>query len=256
MSPPPSPMKLHLAATKLALEINKSSTAKYSTASNDIIRDALFVLSHDAICVHRAIGNLVQAGWSSPAAALARTLFDIWISAGAIVHSNKPALAAFKYFYSGHNSHSRDVVYPAAARAATRKQIRERIKTLPPGDRADAEEAMKDKERPYWFNPEWKSPIDIVALFDAKELELQWSYRLLSAAAHGSFFGMRAFRDRDVEQNVNPRLPPGKTAYSVALISARFLVELTALRDHQEQLGMTKDCERFRHLLYAAALAS
>jgi len=35
-----------------------------------------------------------------------------------------------------------------------------------------------------------------VALFDAKELELQWSYRLLSAAAHGSFFGMRVTETR------------------------------------------------------------
>ncbi len=45
----------------------------YSGANNDTIRDALFVLSHEALCVHRAIGELVKAGWYSPAAALART---------------------------------------------------------------------------------------------------------------------------------------------------------------------------------------
>jgi hypothetical protein len=49
----------------------------YSGANNDTIRDALFVLSHEALCVHRAIGELVKAGWYSSAAALARTLFDI-----------------------------------------------------------------------------------------------------------------------------------------------------------------------------------
>lgn len=245
----PSPMKLHPAATNLALKVQRSSARKYRNASNDIARDALFVLSHDAICVHRAIGELVEAGWSSPAAALARTLFDVWISVGAIVHNKKPTLAAFKYFYSGHNSLSRDIVYPAAARAVTRKQVRERIKTLPPGDRADAIEAMKDKERPYWFNPEWKSPSDVVALLGTEELELQWSYRQLSAAAHGSFFGMRLFSDRQNEISVNPGLPPGKTAHRVALISARFLVELTALRDQHEKLEMAQDCENLCELL-------
>ncbi len=248
-----SPMSLHLAATNLALRVQRSSTRKYSNASNDITRDAFFVLSHDAICVHRAIGDLVKAGWSSPATALARTLFDIWISAGAIVFSKKPALAAFKYFYSGHNSLSRDVAYPAAARAATRKQIRDRIKALPPPDQDDAIDAMKDKVRAYWFNPEWKSPSDVIPLLGPKELDLPWRYRLLSAAAHGSFFGLRVYRERYEEHDVNPRLPPGKTAYSVAVISAGFLLELTALRDQHEQLEAAQDCEKLRHLLNATA---
>lgn len=112
---------------------------------------------------------------------------------------------------------------------------------------------MKDKERPYWFNPEWKSPSDIVARLGPNDLELEWSYRLLSAAAHGSFFGMRVYRDRADEINVNPHLPPGRTAYMVALISARLLVELTALRDQHEKIGMANYGERLRDLLKATA---
>lgn len=40
----------------------------------EVVRGALFSISHGAVIVHRAIGELVENGWSSPGAALARTM--------------------------------------------------------------------------------------------------------------------------------------------------------------------------------------
>ncbi|MBI1814685.1 MAG: hypothetical protein HYR72_06895 [Deltaproteobacteria bacterium] len=138
-------------------------------------------------------------------------------------------------------------------RASLRKEIHDRISSLPAADRDDALQAVGDKDRSYWFNPEWASPSAVAAVLGSEELELAWTYVQLSAAAHGAFFGMRLFRDRPDEFSVNPRIPPGKTAYSVALLSARFIVEISARRDEYEGLGMASDCDTIRRLLNVMA---
>jgi hypothetical protein len=95
------PSIFHKAALDLAVRAQDLSVKKYGSAENDILRDAFYVLLHDSVCVHRAIGCLVDEGWSGPGAALLRTLTDMSISAVALENSSEPRMAAFRYLYAG-----------------------------------------------------------------------------------------------------------------------------------------------------------
>lgn len=86
-------VRSYQASFDLAIRAQILSKAKYDSSPNDIVRDALFVLSHDAICVHQAIGQLVFTGWSSPAAPLVRTLLDLTVSMLAILNGTTPPLS-------------------------------------------------------------------------------------------------------------------------------------------------------------------
>jgi len=241
------------AAIELAVLAQSISRAKYESSPNDIVRDALFVLAHDAICVHRAIAQLVLSGWSSPAAPLVRTLLDLTVSMLAILNGASPPLGAFKYLYSNFRRFGRDMERSPADRARIRKQVRERIGQLPVTQRHDALKAYAEKDRAYWFAPEWSSPSAVIEQFGAPGMAE--FYRQFSAAAHGGFFGLRLFRDDPDRIDINPRLPPGKHALSVIFISAKLVVELTRGRDSYERLGLEAACSRLAWRINAAALA-
>lgn len=233
----------HNEAVALAVKAAHESAKKYEGAPNDLVRDACHVISHDAVCVHRAIGALADAGWSGPAAALLRTLLDLNISALAIVKSARPKMAAFRYFYSGFRRYARDVAFPKPARDQMRSQARNRISSLPKSLRPEALDVLREKDRPYWFAPEWHKPTDIIKQFGGDELN--WLYAQSSAAAHGTFFGMRLFRDEPDRIDINPRTY-GPKAMSLDHASCRFLVEIVHIRDTVEQLGLARDIEDFR----------
>lgn len=68
------PSIFHKPIIELAVELQGRSKLKFDDQPNDLVRDALFVLCHDAVTVHRACGALVDAGWPAPGAALLRTV--------------------------------------------------------------------------------------------------------------------------------------------------------------------------------------
>src|SRR6185295_20107271 len=103
--------KLHQLATSVADDCQRRSHQKFTGEGKDIVRGGLFSILHDAVLVHRAIGLLVVGGWSSPAAALARTMLDLTVSMVAILQSKNPPLAAFRYFHAGHRQIARDQTF-------------------------------------------------------------------------------------------------------------------------------------------------
>lgn len=229
--------RLHVLATKMVVEAARQSAEKYDSAGNDIVRDALHAISQDATITHRAVATLVRAGWSGSAAGLLRTLFDLLIAATAITNSRNPHLMAFQYFYSGYRRMGRDDKrYDATARRRAREETRNRIRRLPAEQRQPALAFIKDRDRPYFFNPEWRSPTDVLGKIQVEDLPHVYSQ--LSAAAHGGFQGVRLFRDKPDERGINPQVPPGPHARSVLLISSRLLVELTSLRGAVEGLRL------------------
>jgi len=245
------PSVFHEPAIELAVELQRRSKEKFDSAPNDLVRDALFVLTTDAVCVHRALGCLVGAGWPGPAAALLRTLLDINISALAVINSTTPTMAAFRYFYSGFRRHARDQSFPREVRHHMFDQIRSRITLLPNELRALALAVIKEKDRPYWYGQEFASPSAILERFG--RAEIHWIYAQLSGAAHGSFMGLRLYRERPDTIDINPE-PSGPKALSLDLISCRLLAELLHVRDGAEQLAMATAVSEFIRQLFQAAL--
>jgi hypothetical protein len=229
----PVPTIFHEPAIQLVVDVHAASLAKHAKAPNDLVRDAFFVLSHDSVRVHRAVGHLVDSGWSAPGAALLRTLVDISISAIAVSRSAQPKLAAFKYLYSGLRRHSRDQKFTSAQRRGMFAEIRRRLDQLPDPLRAEALVVAQQKDRPYWFAPEWSSPSMIIDQHG--DPDMKWVYMQLSAAAHGSYLGMRLFRDNPDEISINAD-PIGPRALTVDLTSARWLIEIARIRADVEGL--------------------
>lgn len=236
------PTIFHDEAIDIAVAAQDRSTATYADAENNLRRDAMFLLSHDSIRVHRAIGCLVDHGWSGPGAALTRTLMDISISAMALASSKNPGMAAFKYLYSGFRRHARDQSLPGDDRRRMFSQIRRRLAQLPEDLRAEALAIIKERDRRYWFSPEWASPSAVIEVCGAPGL--RWTYMQMSAAAHGGALGMRLFRDMPDEININSD-PIGPRAISLDLTSCRWLVETVRIRDLVEGLGMSPRIDDF-----------
>ena len=105
----PSPVDMLFdQAIEFAVEANELSAAKYEHAPNNIVRDAFYAISQDAVITHRAVGALTRTGWTGASAVLLRTLMDLQISAVAILRSKDKKLAAFRYFYSSFRRLGRD----------------------------------------------------------------------------------------------------------------------------------------------------
>jgi hypothetical protein len=238
---------LHYFAVRLADECQKRSHTKFAAEPKEIVRGALFSILHDAVIVHRAIGELVNRGWSSPGAALARTMLDLTVSMVAIIKSKNPPLAAFRYFNASYRQIARDQVYSSEFRRSVRTLIRDQIDQLQPEDRPAAFQFLKEKDRPYWFWEEWKSPSEVIAAFASPKV--QESYKRLSAAAHGGYLGLRVFRDRFDEYYINPRLPLGTQAILVSVSSSRYLIELVSIRSQYEELNLESLCTKLRELI-------
>jgi hypothetical protein len=246
------PTVFHDRVLDLAVTINDASQAKFKGRPNDIVHDAVFLLSHDAICVHRAIGKLVDSGWPAPASVLLRTLLDQVVSALAMRHSKEPVISAFRFMYSGPRRVSRDHRFSAEVRRDARMQAESRIELLPPVLRPRATEVLNEKERAYWFSPEWRNPRAV--LEDTAPPEIQSLYGALSGAAHGSYLGLRIFRENPDALNVNPELPPGRRAASVDLGSCQLLLAVLGIRADIEALKEIKNVTLL-HKEIEAALA-
>jgi hypothetical protein len=223
---------------ELALRVQERSGKKYATAPNDLVRDALFVLTHDSICVHRAIGTVVDAGWSGPGAALLRALVDLNVSTLAIVNSANPPMAAFRYMHSGLRRHARDQLFTAQQRKAIFSRIRKRIALLRPELKTEALAVVRERDRPYWFAEEFQSPTVVLDRFGVPGMK--WAYLQISAAAHGSMIGLRLFRDEPDRIDINP-YPVGPKALALDVSSCRFLAGVLELRDAHERLGMAAE---------------
>jgi hypothetical protein len=219
----------------------------------DIVHAALTSIIHDAITAHRAVGLLVWSGWSSAAAPTVRMILDLTVSMLAVINSENPRLAAFRYFHAGYRNFERDLHYTKGTRRHTRELLRQRVAQLDPVDRPAALKYLRSKERAYWFADEWSSPSKIVDEFGSEHM--RWEYQQYSAAAHGGFFALRTVRDRPFDADINARLPIGRSAAVVSLESARALIELVCLRDQWENSGFSIGiCPELRELFSRVVL--
>lgn len=235
----------HLLVLDFANEFQKTHYEAFKNHPQDIVRGALFSIFHDAVILHRSVGELVFGGWSSSAAILVRTLIDLTVSMVAILNSQNSPLAAFRYFNSSYRQISRDEYFNSEFRRNVRGLIREQIEQLPKADRPAALQFLKERDRAYWFWEEWKSPSEVIKKFGSTKL--QDAYRGFSAATHGGFFGLRVYRDRFDVADINPRFPIGKQAVLVSASSSRYLIELISLRSRHENLdGVESICVELR----------
>jgi hypothetical protein len=237
-------LEMHERAILLAVESSERSAARYADASNDVSRDAMYAISLDAVVVHRCLPSPVLSGWGGPSAALIRTLLDLLISACAVVFSENPKLAGFKYFYSGFRQLSRDDGFERSFRRAIRNQARERILALPESERPAAVAVLKARDRAYWFGEEFTSPTAVLERLATPDLVD--AYRTFSAVAHGGFLGMRLFRDNPDLRTINPQLPVQAKSLSLLVTSGRLLVEVISLRNRHELLDLDDALQQYR----------
>ena len=234
----------HLLVLDFADEFQRKHYETFKNHPQDIVRNALFNIFHDAIILHRAVGDLVFGGWSSAGAIIVRTMLDLTVSMMAILNSQNPTLSAFKYFNSSFRQLSRDNYYSSEFRRGVRGLVREQIGLLPLEDRTLAFQFLKEKDRAYWFWEEWKNPSEVISKFGSSKL--QDAYKGLSSAAHGGFIGLRVYRDRFNDYDINPRLPIGKQAALVTVSSSKYLNELISIRSQYESLGLENICIEIR----------
>lgn len=211
---------------------------------SDVDSAALTAITHDAVIAHQGAGLLVFNGWSSAAAPVVRSMVDLTVSALAIVNSASPQLAAFKYLHAGYRTFERDIGYSREGRAGARQLLRSRVERLRPEDRPTAVAYLRGRNRPYWFADEWRTPSEVLDAFGSEDMK--WRYGQLSSAAHGGFLGVRTWRDRPFEMNINARLPIGRSAAVLALQSSRMLIELVCLRAEYDGTGFRPVCDTAR----------
>lgn len=235
---------LHDLATKLAWDSQELSIKKFSKETFPIVNYAIFNIFHDAMIIHQSNRGLVYNGWSSSAAILVRTLLDLTVSLIAIVKSENPTLAAFRYFNSNHRQIMRDDTFSSELRKEIRELIRNQINQLRPEDKSSAYQFLKEKDRPYWFWEEWSSPKKVIDKFASPDILEE--YQRLSSAAHGGFYGLKLFRDRFDEYDITPRLPLRMQAILVSVSSSRKLIELVSIRSGYENLDLEPICIRLR----------
>lgn len=179
-------------------------------------------------------------------------MLDLTVSMVAILQSKNPPLAAFRYFNASHRQIIRDQNFSSETRRSLRELIRFQISQLPSEDRPAALQFLKEKDRPYWFWEEWHSPAAVISAFASPKI--QEAYKRFSAAAHGGYLGLRIFRDRPYEHDINPRLPPKKQASLVSISSSRYLIELVSNRSNYEELDLETSCTELLGLIETIAI--
>jgi hypothetical protein len=180
-------------------------------------------------------------------------------SIAVIANSDRPDVAAFRYFYALARDVLQDVAQVpdivAAAEASIRAEMDEAVKQHMAQMTEDDQRAASDflGQPPgghYWYSGLFQGPTAIIRQFFSTEvLEV---YRFFSSATHAAFIGMRRFRDDPGLQNINPRKDPRAAGFSI-LVSSRMLIDgsyaiaqVRGLGDmgYNAALKMIRDCKQ------------
>ena len=151
------------------------------------------VLTHDSICLHRAIHSLCFAGWAFAAPILLRAMLDALLSVVVITRSARPNVAAFKFLYAGARSALQDPAESAAVKAEARANIAKYRPQMTPEEQVEADSFLSERPRgAYWYSGEFRRPSEVISRHLPAQADL---YEILSSPAHAGFLGMRMFRD-------------------------------------------------------------
>lgn len=200
---PEAAVKAHKAAFTHALALNDRLAA--GSSREPVAGAALYTISHDALCLHQAIGTLAFEGWAFATPLLLRTLLEGLTNAVAITNSSRPNLAGFKYFYfpSRETERHKDQARPELLEEME-FNVKQHLEQLSSEDQTAARAFLTKKGiGEYWFTEEFDGITDLLkrfAIADVQEL-----YRRLSDAVHFGFIGMRLYRDEPDVLDVGPR---------------------------------------------------
>jgi hypothetical protein len=251
---------IHDAAIGYVVKVQGASFQKAEQEQSDLVAtSALSVLSHEMVCLHRAIKDLSLAGWAFAAPILLRSMVDAMCSIAVIANSDRPDVAAFKYFYTFtkdflHDpTRAPDVVAAKEApiRAELEASIIEHMAQMTEGDQQAASNFQKQPPAGYyWYSDLFRGPTEIIKQFFSSDM--LHTYKYLSLSTHAAFIGMRLFRDDPGLQDINPRKDPGAAGFAMIgssrmlLESSRAIVLFRGLGDlgHDAVLKAMRDCRR------------
>jgi hypothetical protein len=163
-------------------------------------------------------------------------MIELGASGAVVVNERACELEGFRYSYAELRATAHDAEMPPSVREDARSQLQLAIDRMPAELRNEAVEITSQKPAgPYWYNPLYKGPKQVLTSFMKPDI-YRFVYGYLSDSAHGSFCGMRLFRDNPDEMHPNPRLDPASQTRTLA-ISSRMLLEFCRLRAEFEAPG-------------------
>ncbi len=223
---------IHDAAIDYAVNVQRASFQKTEQEKSSLVAtSALSALSHEMVCLHRAIKDLSLSGWAFAAPILLRSILDAMCSIAVIANSDRPDVAAFKYFYAFTKDFLHDPTRAPDSVAGMEAPIRAELEAsiiqhMAQMTEGDQQAASNFKEQPpagyYWYSDLFRGPTEIIKRFFGADM--LHTYRYLSSATHAAFIGMRLFRDDPGLQDINPRKDPGAAGFAI-IGSSRMLTE-------------------------------
>lgn len=208
-----------------------------NSTSNQLSRGVFFKLHAYAIVLHRAIISLCDDGWSQVTPLLLRVMFDVFANL-LVIEEKDSEYRAFKYFYFFQMKVKNDQTIPKEEKLRFRKEIEEGLDKLDASTRKRGEQFInQNKFGSYWFNPEYKSPSDVLKKLSTSEVS--WIYKTYSGASHGGHVGSSIYLDEPDKIDINERSNPKKANLAV-MHSCRCLLDICGLRNQFEDLGLRK----------------
>jgi len=200
--------------------------------------EALNILNYNAILGHRGVRSLCEEGWTPLTPILNRTLLDVFANCVAVL--NVPANAdymGFKYISEFHRKWLTDPGITDPERTAVNAELDMFVGRLPAADQVRAREVIREGPKAYWFQPEYKTPADLLRL---SPHNIYAVYKLFSGPTHGGLGTKLLFNDDPHAENIDPREHPKNTPRAITA-SSRLLLEVCYVRDQWDNHGVGKD---------------
>jgi hypothetical protein len=233
-------MVLHNAVIQYAVRVQQAATNRQEQDPH-VAYSALATIAMRAATIHRAVLSLCVDGWTPVNSVLIRTLADLYVNVVAIAF--EPAhieFMAFRYLYNFQISHLNDTSVPPAQRKRCNEELETAIGAAAKLNPARIREFIAAyKKASYWFQPEFKSPTDVLCKTKG---DMPFLYRVFSGAVHGGVVGLGFLDDTPDEFDINPRNHPRRNRMAIAL-SSRFLLEISFVRDSVEDTGLADEYE-------------
>jgi hypothetical protein len=202
----PAILQVHEDTQEYASTVNAAIAQAHGGVSPyPLCGGALYALTADLLAMHRAVLSLCADGWAFTAVCLHRSMLDLLMSAAVMTEQEGEAeYRGFKYTHFFLKAGHGQTGLSSQDRADTRAQIEDGIRRLPAGQQQKARDFMfRERLWGYWYCPEYKRPSDILDRLSSPEIRAL--YDTLSGGTHGSYLGLRIFKDDPDFVHPNPR---------------------------------------------------
>ena len=227
---------LHMRCDQVAVRTAAAILEILSKRSpHPVASGALCSMATDILALHRCCKWLCQGGWAAAAPGPLRTMLELGASAAIVTSAAEPELMGFRYSYGMFREAAQDSESTEELREDARLQMEKSISRMRPEIQGDARSLASQRPRSYWYSPDFTGPKEVLKRFASEDLR-RWTYRYLSAGAHGGFSGMRQFRDDPDQLGAEPR-PDPRAQTLVLVMSGRLLLEFCRVRGEFEVPG-------------------